>query len=305
MTTTSASRAGFHSLAPELRLMIYRLVLRRARVIGTWSLNKEQWPDHPIRLSSQLLRTCKQIHAEGLPILYGENTVEIEISNTYGPYSRCLHCPKFLEGYLGLPSPRNSIRYWRAVVPHLRRLSIRVRYTEHHKLTLIRDVVRQLVWRLQKAPLPRIEFLRLNCELYCKNEDTGINWRDPCWDNYRADGDRQECIGVLRTWLGRLRNVKEVAIEGLETEDAEILRERLQTTSEGEDSSQAPSLSDMYEELERCAGDIDFCKEDLGWALLATEDDDVEEFRECRDDVFESLKGRWKTINSKERLWQF
>jgi len=215
MTTTNASQAGFPSLATETRLMIYRLLLCRADVIGTWSPGKKQWPNDPIRLSAQLLRTCKQICAEGLPILYGENTFEIKISNTHGPHYGCLDVPEALGGYLDPCQAR--MRFKQAVVPHLRRLSILVRYTE----------------------------------------------------------------------------------------DAEILQERLQTTGEEEDGSRAPSLSDIYLELEECARDIGFCEEDLGCALVAAEGDDKVGFQECKNDIFESLKKHWETINSKERLWQF
>jgi len=66
---------------------------------------------------------------------------------------------------------------------------------------------------------------------------------------------------MLRTWFGRLRNVKEVVIEGLPAKDAEILRERIQTSStqdaEGAAStSQTMALADMYMALEKHAKGI-------------------------------------------------
>jgi hypothetical protein len=305
MTSPNASPTSFFSLGPELRTRIYELVLYRADVIGTWSSEREEWPDAPVRLSAQLLRTYKQIHAEGLPILYGKNTFEITISNTFGPYSRTLYCPEALEAILQIPSSRDATRDKQVVVPHLRRFSIQVRYTSTHKLSLLRDTVRRLVWHLQTWSLPRIALLRLECQLNCGNENEEINWRHPCWDDYEVDGDREECIGVLRTWLGSLRNVDEVVIEGLPDRDTEILQERLQTRSEEESSSRTPSLIGMYTALERYVGDISFCEEDLTSALVAAEHDDREEFKACKDEIYGCLKRRWEAINREESLWQW
>ena len=79
--------------------MIYKLVFCSKDVI-----------EYSLPLSAQLLRTCKQIYAEGLPILYGENTFQIKISNTHGPHYRSLACSKPLKRVLGLPSGRSYKR---------------------------------------------------------------------------------------------------------------------------------------------------------------------------------------------------
>jgi len=172
---------------------------------------------------------------------------------------------------------------------------------------MIRDKVRQLVARLQSWSLPNIEFLRLECSLHRENENIDINWADPCWDNYEGDGNAQECARVLRTWLGRLRHVKEVAIEGLGTEHAEILQKKLETARNQEDNdspSRPLSLTDMYEQLEECVGDMGFCEEDLRRALSAVEEDDEEAFQACKDDIFNSLHERWDIIKSHDSLWE-
>src|SRR4051794_40728954 len=173
--------ASFYSLPYELHRMIYKLVLCRAKVIGTWSPVEQEWPDSPIRLSAQLLRTCKEIHAGGLPILYGENTFEITISNmpgpysghfafsellegvlgiqSSGPYSGHLAFPEALEGVLGIQSSGSDHqRDKQTVAAHLRRFSIRLRYTKEHRPADLRDKVRRLVWCLLKLSLPHIEF---------------------------------------------------------------------------------------------------------------------------------------------------
>lgn len=297
MPITTVSPPRFLSLPPETRNKIYRLVLCHPRAIGTWAKERRDWPNYPLILSAQLLRTCKQIHAEGVSILYGENTFEMSITNTAGPYYRSFYHPQALSC---IYSARR-----RAVVQHLRRLSIEIRYTEEHKLELVRYTVRGLVENLRKSQNLRIEYLRLDCRLDLSGDDD-INWRDPCWDRYDPEGNQEECVGVLRTWLGRLRDVKEVVIEGMPDEDAAILRERCQTRSEEEEAGlQTPPLTDLYEDLEESAGDSEVWKEELGLALLAVEMDDAEGFKASMAAILKGMKKQWEDLQNKESLWQF
>ncbi|KAK3309281.1 uncharacterized protein B0T15DRAFT_509660 [Chaetomium strumarium] len=283
----------FLSLPAELRIKVYRLVLCYPDAIGEWSKTLgTAWLENPSRLGSQLLRICKQIHADALPILYGENTFELEISNTWGPYYYGIDYPPALSGIWGE-------RFGRAALPHLRRLSIRVRYTEDHKLSLIREAVREIVTNLQRSPLSScIEFLRLDCELDCNNENDEINWRHPCWNDYEVEGDRKQCIGVLRLWLGCLRNVEELVIDGLPEKDADVLRDRCQNRSK-----ETPALVDMYAALEQHVGAT--YKEDLAKALLAAEADDIEKLKATTADILEKMRARWEAVKNDEKLWQF
>ena len=67
--------------------MIYRLIhrsedtLKRCNFVANSGLRIPIKPDDRPMLSGQFLRTCRQIYNETLPILYGENTWQLLISN--------------------------------------------------------------------------------------------------------------------------------------------------------------------------------------------------------------------------------
>ena len=65
-----SSAFTFLALPPELRIMVYRLILCADEPIR---------PGAPPGLSSSILRTCHQIRSESHPILYGENIFTIMI----------------------------------------------------------------------------------------------------------------------------------------------------------------------------------------------------------------------------------
>ncbi|KAK3386830.1 hypothetical protein B0H63DRAFT_447732 [Podospora didyma] len=294
----------FLSLPGELRNKIYRLVLRRKAVIGTSSVVER------FKLSGQLLRTCRQIHDEGLSILYSENTFEIDIFNTEGLYGQTIYWLDALIRDLLYGDSTN----------HVRRLRIQVRYTEDHMLEPLRKTVRWLVRHLQELPSPGIEFLQLECKLDCENENEEIDWEDYDYEDF--DGNKEECIGVLQTWLGRLRNVKEVIIEGdMPDEDANILQERLHTrTTRSEQMGEQPladgegkeeketratralALTDLYEALERHVCGIRFCEYDVNRALLAVERDDADAFKAYRTAIIQRIRQRGEELMNDEVL---
>jgi len=288
------------TLPLEIRNDIYRLLY-----------HSTAYSARRLKRSAQLLRTCKQICAESLPILYGEKTFEVVIENTDGPHYTTCSFDSSLGCFFAYEPHRNPHRqqHRESILPHLRRFRIRIKYTYEHSLQLIRTEVREFVERVRDVGTA-VTFLKLDCKLDCDNENTQINWRDECWDGYDNDGSEKECVAMLRTWFGRLCDVKEVVIEGLPARDAEILRERMQTSStqdtEGSAStSQTMALADMYTALEKHANGIPFCEQDLKAALLAAEGDDVEEFRARKDAIHEGLKRHWEAIKNDEKLWQF
>jgi len=182
---TDATSLGFLSLPAEVRNMIYRLVLCYPSPAGRQYEGRLDW-------GAQLLRTCRQIHAEALPILYGENIFEIEIYNTWGPNFGNVQYPGVLDD-------RRCSGTASTAQQHLQRFSVTIRYTEYHKLDPMRNEVRRLVGRLQQLPIAAIDFLELKCHLCCDNENDEINWRDPYWYDYDVDGTADECVGVLRS----------------------------------------------------------------------------------------------------------
>ncbi|KAK5941161.1 Glycosylphosphatidylinositol (GPI) anchor assembly protein [Knufia obscura] len=88
ITSESANAQSVSSLMqlpPEIRLMIYRLLLKspqpiRPRFDPTRKAGEEPY-DQQVDLSSQLLRTCRKIYWEASEVLYQENTLIIYCSS--------------------------------------------------------------------------------------------------------------------------------------------------------------------------------------------------------------------------------
>ncbi|KAK4194703.1 hypothetical protein QBC40DRAFT_269890 [Triangularia verruculosa] len=260
----------FLSLPGEIRNRIYRLLFRLDSTIDD---------DCRPRLSAQFLRTCRQVRDEGLPILYGENTFGFEMNNTAGP---------FYQTYLA-PMP-----FERRTETRASRYHIVVTYTEEHKIELIRNAVRRLVNEVLAKGI-QIDFIHLECDLDAEGDDDNFDRRHPFADDYWVnDGGKHEVVGVLRTWLGQVRNVKEVKIEGLEKDDAALLRRRLQS----DEIMGATLLTDMYTALESQVKETAFCEGNLRKALLAIESDDMEGFKEASVAVAEALKERLEGVKN-------
>ncbi|CZT23370.1 uncharacterized protein RCC_09084 [Ramularia collo-cygni] len=90
------SHFRFLDLSPELRNQIYRYCLTDSEVLAVRSgasLNPPQRRWYILRappltqpvLSTNLLATCKKIHDEATPILYGSNTFEVDSYETGHP----------------------------------------------------------------------------------------------------------------------------------------------------------------------------------------------------------------------------
>lgn len=301
--TFQQPRFKFLSLPAEIRIEIYRLVLRQSTPVRPGRSSSSYWPDFPLKLSAQLLRTCRQIHAEGLPILYGENTFSIIISNLFGPPSPYLESRglgalnglihKYLQSWPEDPDPvTDAIISQTLSLPCPRRFNIEVSCTRVFELSPIRDGVRLIVKCLQKLTSPRLEHVRLVCRFDSEMENTNQG-------NYL----KQECFGILRTWFSRLHNVKEVKIRGLPKKDAEILKKSMQRQQTTEDLPPVPPpLIDRYEALKRYAHDIGFCEYDLRQALLAAERDDEDEFKRRKAAIFQRVKSRWEEMNKDKLL---
>ncbi|KAK0624135.1 hypothetical protein B0T14DRAFT_583360 [Immersiella caudata] len=152
----------FLSFPPEIRNMIYRLLfICRLRII----------PADRYKLGSQLLCPKRQVHNEGMSILYGDNTFQFDVENTWGPHgSAWVFYDEGLDQYGKFGG--------RTALPYLRRFQIHVRYTKDHRLEIIREHVRDVVKEIQALSLPSIDYLGLECDYGCYNEDDSIHWDD-------------------------------------------------------------------------------------------------------------------------------
>ena len=75
------ARRGFLELLAELRLNVYELVLTKKKPLEPWT----KYCGY--NLQPQLLRTCKQIEDECLPILHGNNGFHLEFRELYDYYA--------------------------------------------------------------------------------------------------------------------------------------------------------------------------------------------------------------------------
>ncbi|OIW23288.1 hypothetical protein CONLIGDRAFT_693897 [Coniochaeta ligniaria NRRL 30616] len=295
-TVTAASQAtrGFLSMPPEVRIEIYRLLFHRQSMTIEEELFSPTTRDH---LSAQFLRTCRQIHAEAVDILYGENVFGFLISNTFQTFLIRNTFQTFL--YPRVLSPVFSRRHKNAkTVPpsalvHMRHFRIVVEFTLHYKVKPIRKAVQSLVTALQKVPV--IDYLHIECKLFASDHEA-MDWRDPNWKenpNYSPDNKGEEEVRrALKTWLGRLRNVKTVVVDGLPDEEAEIIRDRCRSS---EPLEQTP-LADMYETLETHVEAIMLCEKELAKALSACETDDMELFKKHRAALLRRMERRWEAM---------
>lgn len=270
--TESPSKFTFLGLPGEIRNRIYRLLLRQSAHI---KCSRQA-------LSSQILRTCRLVHAEAISILYGENTFQFEISNTAGPFYGNILRPWCFSRLDKASAKTNGLQY-------IRRFCIVIQYTECHKVAPIRKAVRDVVGLLQKVPA--IDYLELDCRLHCE-DISGANYRQECWDHYRVDDDREdEVIRMVRTWLGLVRNVKAARIQGLPREDGSVLMRRWKSHR----SSGRMPLTNMYEILEKDA-DTQFLEEARLDALEACETDDQEKFKSCMAEIVEEMERRCERV---------
>jgi hypothetical protein len=176
-----------------------------------------------------------------------------------------------------------SAAHRQMVLRHQWRFYVEIHYMPLRTMRCMRNGVRRVVEGLRRLQNPGIEFLHLRGLLGTKADRDRITLRS----DEVADGeDAIDCAKMLRTWLGRLRNVKEIVVE---TEDDEYYLHALTPLKEvcqgGEPERQdRVELYDAYDKLVRSVEDNGFCRLWLLGAARAVEDGDV-----CGFKVFRSL----------------
>lgn len=89
---------------------------------------------------------------------------------------------------------------------------------------------------------------------------------------------------------------------GMKGKDAEVLKARWQSQSQSH-VPETPHLTDRYKALEKHVHSLDFCKDDLREALLATENDNVEGFKAYSKGIREGVRQLWEGLSQEELLW--
>lgn len=160
------------------------------------------------------------------------------------------------------------------------RFHITIRYI-NRRIRQLRALVRWVMDNVLKIT-PRIDYLQLECD-----GEGGPR----VYDALRLTNDNREVINVLCTWLGVLHNVREVGmIKGLDKYEADVamLKQRWLSSVAPEETP----LTAMYTALEEQAGGFLLHMDDLREAVLAVENDDIEQFRKSSTAILEACTQR-------------
>ncbi|KAK0647002.1 hypothetical protein B0T16DRAFT_458869 [Cercophora newfieldiana] len=310
---------SFLKLPTEIRLMIFSILFQSmdplgATIAGMWEIDGRGIEDQyraardRCKLSAQVLRTCRQVYCEGYPVLYGDNTWYFEL----GHDTPCL--PSVFASHFPdwMPRPASDDAPLSNCLPHIRRIKVMLvnplLYVNQDK---VRNQLRYLAERLRQ--FPNVQHLEFHCAFvhsYRRNGETRVNFEDwNAWTNSSESTPEsvlkhletschaplvrrgqcpekekeKELAGILKTWLGRLRNIKSVSISGIPPRCADIIKQRC------EGSAPLDVLPDRYEALEnQVAGDRS-CMKNLRRALLACEAEEKGAFEDAKDAVMRNV----------------
>lgn len=239
-------------LPPELRIIIYRLVLVTDEPISDSPSVRRKEPmcrrHHP-----NLLRTCRLIYSEAQPVLYSENTFQLRINEAL---------PGDVKFIGRLDFVKHAKRYRRGF--HcLRRFKITVRVFNLKERTEFRDTkstVRSAATAL--AEIPYLDYLHITLDKSRTLESI----------DYRIFED-----------FTMLRKVRTVEFEGV----SPVYASYLQTKMTGR--TPVDHLPKMYDALVHYTGSFEWTQKALKEAADAMEVNDVELFKRVREGIVSSV----------------
>lgn len=237
-------------------MMIYKLLLRFDRPIP----HRDPLASPLVKHVSPcpIIRTCRQMYNESLPILYGENTFSLlirEFCDIRGGI--LLNCNKF--GTLGRQFFGNRLKY-------IRRFNITVRDDCDAVPHVLTDAIKSVCNVL--SDIPCLEHLQIDLKSSMFDKTTGKN----LCGNPR----------FLRNFTS-LR-AKDAIILGVPPIYARYLVSEITRTPHQD------ALPKMYEALETYAGPYDSCSEDLQQAFRAMEEEDVDRFKYVRAKLIKNVE---------------
>jgi hypothetical protein len=245
---TAASTAFLH-LPPELRNMIYRLLVCDDCTLARGS---------NAALHPAILRTCHQIHTEARSILYGENVWEIQIMGTFGDeIARFMNSAHFGE-YIEYP--------FQHLRQEMRKFRILVRLDPGEEPTTVRSAVRKVAKALSSIPLLTCVDIELR---YFDMDDVPTTLEL---------GDPLEFCHVLQGFSS-LRNVRKVLLNGVPPVYAKYLTRKMTG------SAPLDYLPSLYDALEEYGGRYSFCQDSLSEACDAMEAADISRFKAARAEI--------------------
>jgi hypothetical protein len=312
-TRPAASRKlGFLSLRDADRNQIYRQLLCHPTPIR----------GSDVQLSSQLLRTCRQVYTEGRPILYGENMFKITLTNAPGASASGIYHSHALDGLYDTEDQEqsgNTSKGKNTQMRHtnplksLRMLHIEIVYASLYPLGLLRSAVRTVVEQLNLVT-EKIHFLQLEYHNWEREKEDMLSDYYYYHEANNRDGEGEindeECVSMLRTWLGLLRNVERVEVTGLPDPDASLLAAKIKVRGNNKSPYFTHAarglplvhLTDLYKALEKHVGGIEYLQEDMREAAWAVEHDDLKMFKACKTAIFWRVEDRWRDLLNEDVL---
>jgi hypothetical protein len=225
--------------------MVYRLLLRRDEPI----------PDcrGEFGLCPSILRTCHQVLSEARIILYSENTFSMTIfdkggGKSGGKRAYFLKCDNFAG---------DARHEFGSRLEEMRRFNISVELQDESDFWNVKASVRDVCNVLSDVCV--LDYLHIT-----------LDGRDVF--------EAQSLSRVLESFT-LLRNVRSVELEGIPPVYSQYL------TSKMTGCSPLCHLPKMYDALEFYAGPFNCCEKGLQEACNAMEDDDVDRFKDAREEL--------------------
>lgn len=263
---SSQRRVGFLSLPPEIRLIIYRLLLRHSKPLAG---------ERYIKLSPAILRTCRLILEEARPVLYGENIWKMRIFHcNYEVKAYFLDCISFDE---------EAVPRWGPRLADMRNFYVVVGIDGRENMLGVRSPIAQISKTLSHIPVLNYVHIKLcfleNLEDWDNFDEWGYREENNKYDE-DEEYDTQKFCQVLQNFT-LLRHVRKVKLEGVPPKYAEYLASKMR--------GPAPldHLPNMFDALNLFAGQFDFCIDLLQSAWDAVEDSNVKLFKGIREEIMQ------------------
>ncbi|OTA52593.1 hypothetical protein K449DRAFT_470420 [Hypoxylon sp. EC38] len=246
-------RFTFFDLPPEIRLMIYRLLLRQSKPIKS---------PKSVRLSPSILRTCRRILNEARPVLLRENIWEFMIWEKSG---------QIRSSFMGTTCIQHDDRPCYEIHIHgppgfklrtLKRFHILVITRNDDTVSKIRRALTRLCGML--SGLRNLHYVSVSLRNHHTYDDVVT----------------REYYTVLENFT-LLRRVRRVEFNGVPPAYAKYLTDKM-TGSEPLDS-----LTNMYGILHSYAGHIKNCDHLFQKANRAVEETNVDMFKDARKEILE------------------
>ena len=274
LQSAPSTQFPFLKLPPEIRNMIYRILLCHNGPIGSVNLVKDHIGLHP-----KVLRMCHQVLSEARIILYRQNVFRILIHDEMETRADFLALnDRFIAQSVLEAKTRLGTRF-----QEMRRFEISVLAGMGSNIRRIKAAVRSVTEVLRG--LDQLDYLHLKfpvSESYPQSPNLNLSAQSRLTDYLHLYSPPYPFASLhFRSLEGfaALRNVGTVVLDGIDPEYGQYLTKTMTGCSP------LDYLPKMYDALKLYAGPFDYCALLLREACDAMEMDDVDRFKHVREDI--------------------